>query len=38
MSSAIIRSASLERILPPFPIATRVGDLIPETVLVATVN
>ena len=38
MSSAIIKSQSLERIFPPFPTATKVGDLIPVIVLLATVN
>ena len=38
MSSAIIMSQSLDRILPPLPIPTMVGDLIPVTVLVPTVK
>ena len=38
MSSAIIKSQSRERILPPLPTATIVGDLIPVTVLLLTVN
>ncbi len=38
MSSAIIKSQSRDSILPPLPIPTIVGDLIPDTVLVATVK
>src|SRR5210317_955797 len=38
MSSAIIKSQSLDNIFPPLPTATIVGDLIPVTVLVAIVN
>ena len=38
MSSAIIMSQSRLSILPPLPIPTIVGDLIPVTVLVPTVN
>ena len=38
MSSAIIMSQSRESILPPRPIPTIVGDLMPVTVLVPTVK
>ena len=38
MSSAIIKSQSRDRIFPPLPTATIVGDFIPVTFLVDTVN